>query len=347
MPLPEHRPNAELNTLSTFRLPAKAAELIVIDHTKQLKDLRIQRPLLMLGGGSNTVFMADWPGTVLVNRLKGKTVEPLSNDFSRVRVAAGEDWHQLVRWCIDHRLHGLENLVLIPGSVGAAPIQNIGAYGTELADVLESVTVWDWGSQSLREISKEECDFDYRSSRFKTRDRDRFLITEVSLRLEHQFLPKTGYRSLSQELERVGAAIRPSARQVAAAVMRVRRHKLPDPARIANVGSFFKNPVLQASGAERLLAEHPALPIWPMPGGRTKISAGWLIEHCGWKGKSRGPVGVYPNHALVLVNHGKATAAQLDSLIDAISLDVERVFGLRLEPEALLAGRDLRPRTAP
>jgi UDP-N-acetylmuramate dehydrogenase len=347
VPPPERRHNAELRDLSTFRLPAKARELIFLDHVEQLKDLHVTPPLLILGGGSNTVFMADWPGTVIVNRLKGKTVERLDQSFSRVRIAGGEGWHPCVRWCIDHGLHGLENLVLIPGSVGAAPIQNIGAYGSELADVIESVTAWDWEHGLLRELSQAECEFAYRSSRFKTRDRGRFLITEISLRLAHDFSPKIAYQSLAQELQRVDAAAQPDARQVAAAVMRVRRHRLPDPARIANVGSFFKNPILPTGEAEQLIEKHPSLPNWPEKNGRIKISAGWLIEKCGWKGRSLGPVGVYPNHALVLINRGGATADHLEGLLSAITADVDREFGLRLEPEPLLAGRSVRPQSAP
>lgn len=339
MPQPERRIDAALDRLSTFRLPARAAELVVLDHVDQLPDLSVRQPLLVLGEGSNTVFLDDWPGTVLVNRLRGVSVERTGKQASRVRAAAGENWHRLVRWCMDQGLHGIENLALIPGSTGAAPIQNIGAYGVELADVLESVTAWDWQQGCMREIPAAECGFGYRASRFRDRDRGRFLITAVTLVLQHRFVPQTGYRSLAEELARHGEHRRPGPRQLAAAVMRLRRHRLPDPGRLANAGSFFKNPVVSAQIADRLLADHPALPHWRLPDGLVKLAAGWMIEQRGWKGKSIGDAAVYPRHALVLINRGGATASELSQLIDALSTDVEDTFGVGLEPEPILIGR--------
>lgn len=340
MPQPERRLNASLDGLSTFRLPARAAELIVLDHVDQLADLTASQPLLVLGEGSNTVFLDDWPGTVLVNRLRGISVERAGPAFSRVRAAAGENWHRLVRWCLDQGLHGIENLVLIPGSTGAAPIQNIGAYGVELADVLESVTAWDRQQDRLREIPTADCGFGYRASRFRDRDKGRFLITAITLRLQHRFVPQTGYRSLAEELERSGENRSPGPREVVAAVIRLRRHRLPDPARLANAGSFFKNPVVGAPVAERVLSEYPDLPHWRLPDGRVKLAAGWMIEQRGWKGRSVGDAAVYRHHALVLVNRGSATAGQVRELIDALGSDIEAAFGVRLEPEPILIGRD-------
>jgi UDP-N-acetylmuramate dehydrogenase len=239
---------------------------------------------------------------------------------------------------MDHGLHGLENLILIPGSAGAAPIQNIGAYGVELSDVLQSVTVWDWETQELSELSAAECGFAYRTSRFKHQDRDRFLITAITLRLSHHFIPDTGYESLSKALERRGVRKPPSPRQVAATVMRIRRHRLPDPARIANVGSFFKNPIVSAADAEKLGSSFPELPQWNLPEGRVKLAAGWMLEQCGWKGKSVGQAAVYARHALVLINRGGASGAELQELIDGMTADVEERFGVRLEPEPRLIG---------
>lgn len=338
MPQPEHQFNADLSGLSTFRLPARAAELIVLNRVDQLAGLAVRQPLLVLGEGSNTVFLEDWPGTVLVNRLRGIAVEPAGPEVSRVRAGAGENWHRLVRWCLDRGLFGIENLALIPGSVGAAPVQNIGAYGVEIADVLESVTAWDWREARLREIPAGDCDFGYRASRFRDNDRGRFLITAITLNLQHRFVPRTHYQSLATELERVDRRQPPGPREVTAAVMRLRRHRLPDPARMANVGSFFKNPVVSADLADQLLASHPGLVHWPLADGQVKLAAGWMIEQCGWKGRSIGDTAVYPRHALVLVNRGRATATQLRTLMDRLSNDVQGVFGIRLEPEPILIG---------
>jgi UDP-N-acetylmuramate dehydrogenase len=336
-PLERHH-NADLSALSTFRLPATARELVFLDGEDQLAGLQTNDTLLVLGGGSNTVFLRDWPGIVLVNRLRGISVKTLSPDRSLVRVAAGENWHKLVRWCMDHQLYGLENLILIPGSAGAAPIQNIGAYGVELSDILESVTVWDWQTRQQSELSTAECGFCYRSSRFKHEDRDRFLITAITLRLNHRFSPTTDYESLSRALERRESGKTPSARQVAAAVMRIRRHRLPDPARIANVGSFFKNPIVGAAKAEKLSQDFPDLPQWRLEDGRVKLAAGWMLEQCGWKGKSVGQAAVYERHALVLINRGKASGADLQRLIDQMTSSVEDRFGIRIEPEPRLIG---------
>lgn len=332
MHLSETREGADLAPLSTFRLPARAERLVVLDRAEQLGALNAEPPLLVLGGGSNSIFMGDWPGTVLLNRLRGIQTEPLDANQVRVRAGAGESWHRLVRWCIDRGLHGLENLVLIPGSVGAAPMQNIGAYGVELAEILESVSAWDWRQHKAVEIAAADCGLAYRDSRFKSADHGRFLITAVSLILSRQFEPRLGYQSLREQL-RIRQLDDPSPRQLAAAVMRLRRHRLPDPDRLPNAGSFFKNPVLDAAAAKSLLAEHPKLPYWRMNDGSVKLAAGWMIDQLGWRGKRIGDAGVYQNHALVLVNHGRATADQLRELIDRITSSVADEFAVGLEVE--------------
>ncbi|TVQ39269.1 MAG: UDP-N-acetylmuramate dehydrogenase [Wenzhouxiangella sp.] len=330
--------NADLATLSTFRLPARAAELVTLDHLDQLEHLPEEAPpTLILGGGSNTVFLADWPGRILLNRLRGIRLTNLDNDEVRVEAAAGENWHALVRYCIDHGLHGLENLILIPGSVGAAPIQNIGAYGVELSDSLESVNAWDWRERRLVQLANLDCGLRYRDSRFKSSDQGRFLITSVSLRLSRRFRPNTGYQSLAESLARHHHG-QPAPRQLAAAVMRLRRHRLPDPARLPNAGSFFKNPVLPAEQAQALLEDFPRLPHWPMAGKHLKLAAGWLLERLGFRGYRIGDAGVYHNHALVLVNHGQATTAQLLDLIEHIQSAVQDEYGIDLEAEPTLVG---------
>ncbi len=336
----KNRADVDLSRLSTFRLPARAERLIELTSLDQLEtiDPNADGPMLVLGGGSNTLFLADWPGTVLLNRLRGIQTRPLDATRVEVTAAAGENWHQLVRYCLDNGLYGLENLVMIPGSVGAAPMQNIGAYGVELADRLVSVTAWDWQAGQLVGLSREECGLGYRDSRFKSTDQGRYLICSVTLSLSTRFKPTLGYTSLQDQM----AGRDPhslDARQLAAAVMRLRRHRLPDPARLANAGSFFKNPVVERAEANRLLVDWPRLAHWPVADGRVKLAAGWLIERLGFRGHRIGDAGVYRNHALVLVNHGRATADQLRELINEITEAVATEYGVALEPEPRLIGQ--------
>lgn len=339
---PEVIRDAELAGLTTFRLPARADELVCIETAGQLAALPPHDgPELILGGGSNTLFVDDFPGRVILNRMRGIQMAADADDIL-VTAAGGENWHALVRHCLDEGLYGLENLIMIPGSVGAAPMQNIGAYGVELAEVFESLEALDRESGQRVTFDRDDCRFGYRDSRFKSLDRGRFFISRVTLRLSRRFTPSTGYASLADELERAGCK-RPEPRQLAAAVMRLRRHRLPDPARLANAGSFFQNPVVDADTAETLLAEHPDLPHWPMPDGRIKLAAARMIERLGWKGRSIGRVGVYAHHALVLVNHGGATSSELLALVAAITESVERAFGLTLVPEPNLIGGTARP----
>ena len=329
--------DADLTDLTTFRLPARTAELAILHSPEQIAALPpTDKDQLVLGGGSNTLFIGNWPGRILLNRLSGLSFEDRGDDVL-VTAAAGENWHQLVRTCIDRGLHGLENLVMIPGSVGAAPMQNIGAYGVELSDLTEHVDAWDRVEQRPCRLSRKECDFAYRDSRFKSGEPGRFLITSVTLRLSRRFNPDTRYASLRDALDQAGID-QPTARQLAATVMRLRRHRLPDPARLSNAGSFFKNPIVDEAQARELLSIHPDLPHWPMPDGRIKLGAGRMIETLGWKGKFIGDAGVYARHALVLVNRGRATTADLLALINTIQDSVEREFGLRLEPEPLIIG---------
>ncbi|NBD96342.1 MAG: UDP-N-acetylmuramate dehydrogenase [Gammaproteobacteria bacterium] len=336
-PAPEVVRNADLAGLSTFGLPARAAELVRIDSLEQLDLLPpAEGDELILGGGSNTLFVGDFPGRVILNRLRGIRLRAAGDDVL-VTAAAGENWHGLVRRCLHEGLHGIENLVMIPGSVGAAPMQNIGAYGVELADVFESLDALDRETGRLVTLRRPDCGFGYRDSRFKSADRDRFLIGSVTLRLSRAFTPRIDYGSLADALRRAGNDS-PTPRQLTAAIMRLRRHRLPDPARLANAGSFFKNPIVDAATAEALLEEHPGLPHWPMPDGHVKLAAAWMIERLGWKGRSLGRVGVYRNHALVLVNHGGATHSELSALVRAITESVADSFGIVLEPEPVLVG---------
>lgn len=334
---PEIIANADLSRLSTFRLPARAAELIVLESIEQLGELPpAEHGELVLGGGSNTVFVRDYPGRIILNRLRGVRFAATGDDVL-VSAAAGECWHRLVRRCLDEGLYGIENLVMIPGAVGAAPMQNIGAYGVELAECFESLTARDRRSGKFVTLGHAECAFAYRDSRFKSGDPGRFLITEVTLRLKRRFTPNLRYPSLATELARCDTRA-PTPRQLAAAVMRLRRHRLPSPARLPNAGSFFQNPVVNPDIAARLLAEHPGWPHWPMTDGRVKLAAGWMIEWLGWKGQSMGGAGVYDKHALVLVNHGQATPREVLNLIEAIRRSVAETFGIHLQPEPRIVG---------
>jgi len=336
---PEPKPvfGADLTGLNTFSLPATAARLVRISHPQQLTALPPdQPPMRLLGEGSNTVFVGDYPGCILLNRIRGVEFSQ-SGDSVLVTAGAGENWHALVRRCLDEQLHGIENLIMIPGSVGAAPVQNIGAYGVELADVFERLRAFDLQEREFVTLSGPDCRFSYRDSLFKSRCPNRFIICSVTLRLSTSFRPNTGYASLANALHKQGIQ-NPTARQLAAAVMRLRRHRLPDPARLPNAGSFFKNPLVERKQALEILDKHPALPHWPQADGKIKLAAGWMIEQLGWKGRRMGQVGVYKNHALVLVNHGGASGSALVKLVAAIQASVWHGFGIKLEPEPSLPG---------
>ena len=330
------RENPSLQSLNTFGLDATAGLLVEIESEEDLLDLPALDPErdLVLGGGSNVVLVDTVPGTVFLNRVRGIAVIEDDGDACLVEVGAGENWHGLVDWSLDHGLNGLENLALIPGCAGAAPIQNIGAYGVELESVLESVTCWDWREAGWHMFSRADCRFSYRDSRFK-QEPDRYLVSSIRLRLRRSFEPVLSYAGLAEELERSGIT-RPTARDVADAVVRLRRQKLPDPAVEGNAGSFFKNPVVDAATADALLGRCPELPVWSQPDGRCKLSAGWLIEACGLKGAAEGGAAVSERHALVLVNRGSATGRDVATLAARVQAAVADRFGVELEPEPRL-----------
>jgi UDP-N-acetylmuramate dehydrogenase len=327
--------NAPLIRRNTFRVPARAALLAEVHEPVTLAELLALpevdgRPLLVLGEGSNVLFTRDFDGLVLAMANRGIEVLEDAGEAVRVRAAAGEDWHGLVRWSLAQGLCGLENLSLIPGTVGAAPIQNIGAYGAELAKTLETVEAYDRKTGKTARLTREQCEFSYRQSVFKQQP-ERWIITAVELRLRRYAALKLDYAGVREEL----AAMKitgPTAKDVSEAVCRLRRRKLPDPAVIGNAGSFFKNPIVSNGEAQKQQAAHPGLPVFSAPDGR-KLSAAWLIEQCGWKGFREGDAGVSDKHALVLVNHGKATGAQIWSLARRIRDSVQEKFDVQLEPE--------------
>ena len=333
-------PDADLHALNTLHLPARAAHLQPVDDAADLPALtealqqRGER-ILVLGGGSNIVFAADFPGTVLHMRTRGIEVLAHDDDTVRVAVAAGEIWHDWVAHALDQGWHGLENLALIPGTVGAAPVQNIGAYGVELVDRLEAVEAWDMQDRRWLELTVADCAMAYRDSVFKHRLAGRAIITRLVLRLSLKPVVRAEYADLRRELTARGIA-EPTPRDVFDAVCAVRRAKLPDPALIGNAGSFFRNPVLAAAEAARLLAAHPDAPHYPATDGAVKFAAAWFIDRCGWKGTRRGDAGVHDRQALVLVNHGRATADQLMTLAADIQASVRERFGVDIEPEPLV-----------
>jgi UDP-N-acetylmuramate dehydrogenase len=283
------------------------------------------------------------PACALINELKGKSID----GQGILAAASGENWHELVMWSLEQGYAGLENLALIPGTVGAAPVQNIGAYGVELADVLVDVTVWDFAQRSFKVFDANACGFGYRDSIFKHRDiqgpwnAPRYFITQVRMRLVPfaNATRKTGYGELQAELAAMGpSADAASPADVAQAVIAIRSRKLPDPAELGNVGSFFKNPIVSSVQAKNLRLLHPDIPQYPAgdaDGHVCKISAAWLIERCGFKGARRGDVGVYDGHALVLVNYGGGTGREIIALANEIQQAVVAKFGVFLEPEPI------------
>jgi UDP-N-acetylmuramate dehydrogenase len=327
---------AELTGLNTFGLKARAARLVRVRHADQVQALIggagwAVTPRLVLGGGSNLVLTADFAGTVLKVDIPGRRLLRSAPEAWIVEAGAGENWHDFVRWTLVQGWPGLENLSLIPGTVGAAPIQNIGAYGLEIVDRFDSLDAIDLDSGACRSFGAHDCAFGYRDSVFK-RNPGKWLVTAVRFRLPRPWQPVTRYADVARELEVRGIAA-PTALDISDAVIAIRRRKLPDPAEIGNAGSFFKNPVVAADACARLRAVHPAMPHYPQPDGREKLAAGWLIEQAGWKGRDLGPVGCYERQALVLVNRGGATGADVRRIADAIMADVEAAFGVRLEPE--------------
>ena len=333
--------NASLQGLNTFNVAATASRLLeVFDPAvlPQALDAVAGQPLLVLGGGSNVLLAADPPGVVLVFGNRDLSIIEHRSDHAIVRAGAGVNWHQLVMWSLQQGLSGLENLALIPGTAGAAPIQNIGAYGAQVGEFIHGVEAWDMAQQAFVRLTAEDCAFGYRDSVFK-RETDRYLITAIELRLPLLHELRLDYAGIDDELKAMGVEL-PAAMDVANAVIAIRQRKLPDPDVLGNAGSFFKNPILPSAQVEELLQQHPTLPVFGTDDlGQRKVSAAWLIDACGWKGQ-REPTdaGVAPSHALVLVNHGQARGADLLDLARRISASVHDRFGVPLEPEPRLVG---------
>ena len=314
---------------STFRLPATLASVIEITSLAQLQTYQPLSAPLILGEGSNSIFLTDWQGDIL-RYVADRVVWQPQDDTLFLHVEAGCNWHQLVQSTVAEGWWGLENLALIPGSVGAAPVQNIGAYGVELADCCTYVDFFDWQSRTAQRLTPEQCQFGYRDSIFKTTLAGKGVIVAVGLQLQRQSKPQLSYKGL----DHLSAACTPA--DVMQAVIAVRQSKLPDPAVLANCGSFFKNPVLSFSQFQALVQAYPAVPNYPQPDQTYKVAAAWLIEQAGLKGHRNGEIGCYPLQPLVLVNYGGGTAAQLHELIQLIQQSVQHKFSVMLEPEVRL-----------
>ncbi|MES2165232.1 MAG: UDP-N-acetylmuramate dehydrogenase [Pseudomonadota bacterium] len=326
-----------LQSLNTFGIAASAHAYLRVTETEQLLGVFadaawVSAPKLVLGGGSNLLLTGDFPGLVLHIALQGREVLAGDESHHYVRAAAGENWHEFVQWTLAQGVGGLENLSLIPGTVGAAPIQNIGAYGLETKDVFHSVTVFDPSNGGTRTMDAAACRFGYRDSIFKQEGGRHLIILDVCFALPKQWQPNLRYAELAQAVAEQGLAA-PSAQQVADTVIAIRRRKLPDPAVIGNAGSFFKNPVVTGAQCAALLERFPTLVHHAQPDGSEKLAAGWLIDQCGWKGRNLGAAGVYPKQALVLVNNGGAKGSDVVALARAIQADVQARYGVLLEPE--------------
>lgn len=333
--------DADLTRRNSFGVPARARRLVEATSLDGLRQAHerglLDDDTLIIGGGSNLLWVRDPDATVLALRDVGQSIIADDGRQVRVRARAGGDWHALVMWSVAHGLGGLENLALIPGTVGAAPIQNIGAYGVEVGEHIAAVQVLERATGQVRWRQAADCGFGYRDSVFK-RQPGRWIVTGVELLLSRQPVPRLEYAGLREALGALGATPTPEA--VAEAVIAIRRSKLPDPAVLGNAGSFFKNPVVPLAQAETLAAAHPGLPVFAAgaDAGSRKLSAAWLIERSGWKGHRDGDAGIAPGHALVLVNHGRATGAQLLALARKVAASVHADFGVAIEPEPRLVG---------
>ena len=329
-----------LKPYNTFGLPAVAQTLVRVTGDADVRRV-VDHPTLglapkfVLGGGSNIILTRDMPQLVLKVEVRGMRLVQERVDAWIVEAGAGENWHVFVAWTLSQGWPGLENLALIPGTVGAAPVQNIGAYGVELQDRFESLDAVDLLTGRSVVLGPEICAFGYRDSVFKHSLNQRSVITRVRFRLPRPWQPVVGYLDLERKMAETGIRA-PSARQVFDWVCAIRRAKLPDPALIGNAGSFFKNPVVSPEQCRDIIGRDPEVVHYPLPDGSIKLAAGWLIDACGWKGKTVGQAGVYEKQALVLVNRGEAIGAEVMTLARAIQESVYGRFGIRLEPEPVV-----------
>jgi len=329
-----------LKKYNTFGLDYKADRLLHIQTEEDAQEfvrneMPADKPLLILGAGSNMLFTDDFNGTILHPCLTGIGTEKANGDKLIISAGAGVIWDDLVKWCVENGLSGLENLSLIPGLVGATPVQNIGAYGVEVSDTIESVRAINLTDGSFRVFGGTECEFGYRDSIFKKLEKGKWLVTGVSYRLTYNQSINLSYGSLKEEVLKFGDETPGNIRK---AVINIRQSKLPDPALIGNAGSFFKNPVVESSLAISLKEVYTDMPVYNSDSGGTKLAAGWLIDKCGWRGRRKGDAGVHEKQALVIVNYGNATGRNIFDLSEEIRESVLSNFGVSLEREVEIIG---------
>lgn len=335
------REDVNLAPYNTLSVPGKAQKFVAISSQKMLVDVlhmhKNDKPFFVLGGGSNVLFIDDFNGLILHIAIMGKEVVREDANHIWLKVGAGENWHKAVRYCVDRGWGGIENLSLIPGTVGAAPIQNIGAYGVELEEVFESLTAVDLKTGKERVFKKEDCEFAYRDSIFKNKLKGTVAVTDVTLKLSKSPKINSSYGAIKQKLKEENISD-PTTKDISDIVIAIRNSKLPDPASLANAGSFFKNPIVSDEDFEKLKKDYNSIPGYPVDDYRTKVPAGWLIEQAGWKGKVVGRVGTYRQQALVIVNHGNATGQEILQLSKKIQQSVLQKFNIALVPEVNIVG---------
>jgi UDP-N-acetylmuramate dehydrogenase len=332
--------NTPLKKYNTFHLDYKADCMIHVRNIEEAislfrEEISWEKPFFILGSGSNILFAGDFKGTILYPAFSGIKIEEQDKENVIISAGAGIIWDNLVEWTVNKGIGGLENLSLIPGMVGATPVQNIGAYGVEIKDKIESVKTICISDGSVREFSNRECEFGYRNSIFKVKNKGKYLITRVFYKLAVNPVFNLNYGSLAQEVNKLGDVTLKNIRQT---VINIRRSKLPDPEIIGNAGSFFKNPVVRIPVAESIKNRFPLITSFDDQSGGMKLAAAWLIEQCGWKGKRIGDAGVHDKHALVLVNYGKATGKEILSLSEEIKKSVREKFDIELEREVEVVG---------
>lgn len=328
--------NADLTSYSTMRVSATAAYLTYLEKEEQIKSAidfakEKQIGVLVIGEGSNILFKNRYSGLIIVNSIKGIQCNFENDDFVKLIIGSGENWHQFVKYTVEHCWAGIENLALIPGTIGAAPVQNIGAYGVELESVFDSCRVYDMQNHKIKTFNHTDCEFGYRDSHFK-QHKNRYIITSVTLKLSKHFMPKIVYKALQDNLAEKNIS-EPNQSDIYQTVIELRKSKLPDPKSIGNNGSFFKNPVILRSQFNKLRTRYPHLKGYDIDENKVKVAAAWLIDNAGWKGYKDGDVGVYDKQALVLVNYGKASGEDIWNLAKKIILSVKGKYDIELEPE--------------
>jgi UDP-N-acetylmuramate dehydrogenase len=328
--------NFTLKKYNTFGIEAKAKQFVAVHSIEELKQILAthkSEAKFILGGGSNMLLTQDIEALVIHIDLKGKKIIKEDDDYVWVESQAGEVWHEFVLWSIDQNLGGLENMSLIPGNVGTTPVQNIGAYGTEIKDTFVSCNAVNINSQELRTFTKEECKFGYRESIFKQEAKDQYVITSVVFKLtKRNHKINTAYGDITKELEKNNVVL-PTLKDVSNAVIAIRQSKLPDPKELGNSGSFFKNPIISKELYEKAHAQFPEMPHYVVSENEVKVPAGWLIEQAGFKGKRFGDAGIHKNQALVLVNYGNATGQEILAVSKDIQATVLNKFGIAIEAE--------------